>query len=188
MDCDGVKSGTVKRAKECMVKRAIEGATVIESPHEPTITETAYHEAGHAVVAVLLKLPFKRVTIVPCRDQELLGRLELDGRPEDGRKPSRELVERLVLDVSGPIAAIIWGEKRRGASLQNLSEILEVQGICEKLRHLMPEKVDADALVKVLDYSKKILDLHWTEVRLIANALLKERTLSKQRVLSLLEV
>lgn len=154
--------------------------------HEPTLREIAYHEAGHAVVALCLNIPFRQVTILPDKDKKRLGRLELGGRPRNGRKPSRELADRLVLEVSGPIAAAIWAEKRRGFALQNLNEFLKVQDICEELRRIMPEKVPEDVMVRVLDHSKSILDLHWTEVRLIADALLKERALSRQRVLNLL--
>ena len=179
---------TVKRANEGMAKKAVDDITVFEGIQRPTLGELAYHEAGHAVVALHLKIPFRFVTIVPSEVEKRLGQLRLEGKRRNGVKPSQEVEDRMVLLVSGPIAAGIWAEKRRGLSLLNLNELLEVLDICEELWPvLLPGKVPEDVMVRVLDRSKRILDLHWTEVRPIANALLKERTLSKRRVLGLLE-
>lgn len=61
---------------------------------------TAYHEAGHAVVALCLDRPVHRVSVLPNRDR--LGQCEF----AKGRfKPSEDALEREILIALGGMAA-----------------------------------------------------------------------------------
>src|SRR5271163_2105137 len=61
---------------------------------------TAYHEAGHAVVALILGRPVKRVSILP--KHERLGVCEFG---KGSVKPSEDRLEREILIALGGIAA-----------------------------------------------------------------------------------
>src|SRR5687768_16582917 len=71
---------------------------------EPTTTNskesTAYHEAGHAVVALALGRPVDQVSILP--DRERLGVCKFCKRVY---RPSEDWVEREILIALGGIAA-----------------------------------------------------------------------------------
>ena len=69
---------------------------------EPTsnLEATAYHEAGHAVLALILDRPVKRVTIVA--DREKLGSCEFG---KAVFRPSEDWLEREILIALGGIAA-----------------------------------------------------------------------------------
>src|SRR5882724_12821034 len=68
---------------------------------EPTADEaTAYHEAGHAVVALLLDRPVQCVSILPDRDH--LGVCEFG---KGVCRPSEDWLEREMLIALGGIAA-----------------------------------------------------------------------------------
>src|SRR5882762_5398168 len=68
---------------------------------EPPCNEgTAYHEAGHAVVALALGRTVHRVTILP--EREHLGQCEFR---KGGLRPSEDWLEREILIALGGIAA-----------------------------------------------------------------------------------
>ena len=178
----------MKGAKEKIANKVVDDIKAFDGIHPPSLEELAYHEAGHAVVALHLKIPIVEVTISPNMVEKRHGRLELEGGGRNGVKPAQELEERLVLEVSGPLAAGILAEERGGFSLLNINELNNALVICEELQRIQPELVAQDAMAWIMKRSKSILDQHWAEVRTIADALLKDKTLSKQRVLELLEV
>jgi ATP-dependent Zn protease len=80
---------------------------------------TAYHEAGHAVVALRLGLKFRHVTIKP--DSDSLGHLKCDRHPKwfnpniDKSDRTRMLTERhIIVDFVGQIAeAKLLGRRPR---------------------------------------------------------------------------
>src|SRR6516164_4512866 len=68
---------------------------------EPAFDEaTAYHEAGHAVVALALGRPVQRVSVLP--NHEHLGRCEFR---KSVFRPSEDWLEREILIMLGGIAA-----------------------------------------------------------------------------------
>jgi ATP-dependent Zn protease len=66
-------------------------------PHDEA---TAYHEAGHAVLALVLGQPVQRVSVQPNRDH--LGRCEF---AKGVFRPSEDWLEREILIALGGIAA-----------------------------------------------------------------------------------
>ena len=69
---------------------------------------TAYHEAGHAVAAVVLELPFEVVTIVPNDKTETLGHVSIVGSLSvinlDRREFRAENRDDLIMTMAGPVA------------------------------------------------------------------------------------
>src|SRR5438876_455834 len=74
----------------------------MDEPPPPFDEATAYHEAGHAVVALALDRPVHRVSVLANRDR--LGQCEF----AKGRfRPTEDWVEREVLiALAGPAAAL----------------------------------------------------------------------------------
>ena len=97
---------------------------------------TAYHEAGHAVVAVEMGRPIRRVTIVADRRRKMLGRCEQAHWPRwfppeswrDAR--TRNFIEgQVLIDFAGGIAeARFKGSKRRLGAHGDRSHALTLLG------------------------------------------------------------
>src|SRR5689334_22978050 len=66
----------------------------------PYDTATAYHEAGHAVVALALGRPVRRVSVLP--DRRFLGLCEFG---KGVFRPSEDWLEREILIALGGLAA-----------------------------------------------------------------------------------
>lgn len=82
---------------------------------------TAFHEAGHAAMAVVLKLPFHFVTIVPCDDawghlQHRPNRGAYGRRRKDGR-PYRNIEKRIMVRLAGPMAEAAYVNQQAGRGL-----------------------------------------------------------------------
>lgn len=50
--------------------------TITSTSIAPTLEEIAFHEAGHTVIEFLLKIPFKKVSIIPDEETDTLGYVE----------------------------------------------------------------------------------------------------------------
>lgn len=150
------------------------------------LKETAYHEAGHAVVSVLTRCPVKKATIVP--DGECLGEVFDYGSPPSIRDDiyggvhnaatRRWLFRELMIFHAGVIAAA------RGMGVKPKSVAPGGRGDFDGLAD--------DALKAFEDYqakvdqsyteAEKLLVAHWEAVEAVAAALLEHRTLSGKRV------
>ena len=163
--------------------------------HVPSLKERAYHEAGHVVAALALDIPFSSITVIPEKGGKVLGRLNHFDRRKTGRRLT-DLDERyLILDLSGPLSAR-KARMRTGPYIEH--EIVEALKICgggwtltgrtpsRGSFRVLPEELALGRMSKLFEFTKEVLDLHWDEVKLIANALLKEKTLTKHRVMKLL--
>ncbi len=135
---------------------------------EPTTYDpiTAYHEAGHAVVALALDLPVKRVSILP--DRVRLGVCEFGKAVPRG---SQDWLEREILVALGGIAAEarFTGDYDWDAASQDqryvrkLTEERAGEARAERLQRRMLSKAEA----MLAD------DGHWKSVELIAKELLR---------------
>lgn len=148
---------------------------------EPTRDEaTAYHEAGHAVVALALGWQVQRVSILP--KQESLGRCEF----QQGRhRPTEDWLERRILIALGGIAA---QARRTGdyawdaaAKDQQYVRRLAVQRAGE--RHA--ERLQRRLLAKAEHLLNQ--EGHWRAVELIAAELLRCGTISGRAARHLFE-
>ena len=141
---------------------------------------TAYHEAGHAVVALALGRPVEQVTIVP--DRTHLGLCEFG---KGTFRPSEDWLEREILIALGGIAAEAkhTGDYAWDAAHQD----------CQYVRRLAIERAGesrAERLERrLLSKAEHLLadEGHWRAVELIAAALLKSRVISGRTARHLFE-
>ena len=147
---------------------------------EPADQATAYHEAGHAVVALALGRPVHRVSILP--DREHLGVCEF-GKGDFRR--SEDWLEREILIALGGIAAearhtgnYAWdGAARDQQYVRKLSEQRAGERRAERLERRMLAKAEhllAD-------------EGHWRAVELIAAELLRCGSISGRTARHLFE-
>ena len=139
---------------------------------------TAYHEAGHAVAAVVEELQFPEVTINPNEVEGTLGHVLLDGfdkrfRPDVQITPRRgeQLMAYALVAYAGAAGAGLYagrdfdwtgaGEDRRKAL--NYLSYLESE----------PEALGAMAKMQMLR-ARNVIKLHWRAVELIAKRLLAQ--------------
>jgi len=142
----------------------------------PQLVATAYHEAGHAAVALALRHPVQRVSIKP--NQLRLGACELR---KSVHGPLKDAVETEILILLGGV----------GAEARYTGEY-EWDAACEDLRHvrtLMGVRPSSDRQIKrmerrLLDKAEHILDQPgvWPAIERIAQELLQHETVSGRGV------
>jgi ATP-dependent Zn protease len=133
---------------------------------------TAYHEAGHAVIAMVVGRAVHRVSIVPNATR--LGACELKkGR---SRASNDELEDEVLVLLAGVAAEgrltgqYNWsgGAKDLRLALQAIDSRASTEKQAERLRKRMLNKVEY-----LLDD-----DAHWAAIEVIANELVAHRTIS----------
>jgi ATP-dependent Zn protease len=139
---------------------------------EPPYDEaTAYHEAGHAVVALALGRPIHRVSVLPNRER--LGQCEFR---KGTFRPSEDWVEREILIALGGIAA---EARHTGAYAWD-----EAARDCRYVRDLAAQRAGARQAERLerrlLAKAEHLLaqEGHWRAVELIAAELLRNGTIS----------
>src|ERR1035438_1078951 len=148
---------------------------------EPTLEQaTAYHEAGHAVLALILDRPVECVSILP--DREHLGICEFG---KGVYRPSEDWLEREILIALGGIAAearltgiYAWDAAARD---QQYVQRLVVQRAGERRAARLQRRMLAKAEHLLADEG------HWHAVELIAAKLLQSREISGRTALHLFE-
>lgn len=133
---------------------------------------TAYHEAGHAVMALVLGRPIQKVTVAP--NQNYLGACQM----QKGRfKPTRDWLEDEILILFAGMVA----ESQVTGQYCHLSAAQDLRGI----RRYVLMRTGGDRQVerlerRLLDKAEHLLaDLAtWKAVESIAEELLKNETIS----------
>jgi Peptidase family M41 len=143
-----------------------------ESHHDET---TAYHEAGHAVIALALDRPVHRVSVLPNRER--LGQCEF----VKGRfKPSEDALEREILIALAGFAAEarhtgIYGREEANRDLLFVRRLV-LQRKSERAARRYEERMLAKVEALLGD------DATWKAVELIAAELLKLGVISGRAV------
>lgn len=131
----------------------------------------AYHEAGHAVVALILGRPVQLVTVLP--DKKRLGRVEFG---KGKTKPTDDWLEREILIALAGVAAearhtgrYCWeGAQQDLQGVQRLASLRAGDQKWERLTRRMLSKVE-----HMLEQEE-----HWQAVNAIAAELIKHGEIS----------
>jgi hypothetical protein len=149
------------------------------------LTATAFHEAGHAVMAYLQLIPFRSITIVPAPGSDTLGRVLLGAWPDWANPDSigyreeaaREYIQRRIrVDMAGLIAeAQHLGRRVRVGMYQDNCNAADLA------LHLCAGRNDtAQAMLDWLYLNTRdqlTAPAVWPAVQALAEALLDHRTL-----------
>jgi ATP-dependent Zn protease len=132
---------------------------------------TAYHEAGHAVVALALGRPVHRVSVLP--DRVRLGQCEFR---KGLVRPSEDWLEREILIALGGIAAEAChtGDYAWGGAAHDRQYVRDLAR--QRAGERQAERLERRLLAKAEHLLSK--EGHWRSVELIAAELLRCGTLS----------
>ena len=130
----------------------------------------AYHEAGHAVVALALSVTALHVSIKPSGDS--LGRVIHHGLPAPDDDSA------VFISLAGPFA------QKRFAPESNwlTSDIAIVEQIVAKRGGTAAET--KKHLMALCDHALRIVDYFWNDIQVTAQALLKHRTMTGNEITS----
>ena len=146
-------------------------------PHDPA---TAYHEAGHAVVALTLDRPVHRVSVLPNRER--LGQCEFR---KGVVRPSDDWLEREILIALAGLAAEArhtgtYGYEEAERDLRYVRRL-----VLQRTSERQAERLERRLLAKV-EYLLAD-DGHWRAVELIAAELLEHGVISGRAARHLFE-
>ena len=148
----------------------------------------AYHEAGHAVMAVLTRTPLRDTTIVASRLGASSGATRLERSHVSERIAAkaklaaaghRHILRRACFDIAGEIAQrrfapSSWRTLHSHSDLTNVSRLLDTLGLSE---------TRLNALVKaIVIWADSVIQANWSRVEAVASELLKRGTLTGAQV------
>lgn len=147
---------------------------------------TAYHEAGHAVMAWLLRLPFKEVSIVPDASQEFRGRILHEPypkwfNPEVSSTP--QVSQRTEAYIKTYFAGQIAERKLRGRAPAKSSHAGDDSGAIDFALSVAGSSEAASYFLRYLFCcARDSVFAYWPMVNAVAAALLKRKRLSEREV------
>jgi hypothetical protein len=153
----------------------------MSSTGEPEII--SYHEAGHAVVALLLGLRAIRIEWKPAEVTMATGESEIKATPHGETEPVPEqILNRLITCVAGMVA-----ERRcQGGTDQLYNLVMDYEAAQDLIRTMYPD-VDPNPLFNAaLITAEPLLGqaTAWAAVKVLADALLARRQLLEAEILA----
>lgn len=140
----------------------------MEPAHDPA---TAYHEAGHAVIALALDRPVHRVSVLPNRER--LGQCEFG---KGVSRPSEDWIEREILISLAGMAAEAKHTGKYGFAEADRDLRYVRRLVLKRTSERAAERYERRLLAKV-EYLLAD-DAHWNAVERIAAELLKHGAIS----------
>src|SRR5262245_21324830 len=149
----------------------------MEQPHDEA---TAYHEAGHAVIALTLGRTIHKVSVLPNRER--LGECRFG---KGSAKPTDDWIEREILIALGGLAA----EARQTGTYATDEATQDLRFVRRLALERKSERAVERYEQRMLDKVEYMLsdDGNWNAVQLIAAELLKHGTISGRTARHLFE-
>jgi hypothetical protein len=149
----------------------------------------AYHEAGHAVMAVLTRTPLRDTTIVSSRlgassgATRLVGngrgRVKVATKMKSGTRGRQQVMHRACFDVAGEIAQRrfapgSWRTMHSRSDLANISRLLDTLGLSEERLKMLAKAI--------VSRTYQLIQANWSSVEAVASELLERKTLTGAQV------
>lgn len=151
----------------------------------------AHHEAGHALAACLVHMPISSVTIVP--DGDSLGRVHCslygyrDFHPDAhvSHRTTAQAKKVILVALAGAVAEARAVGRKRMPSNRDDYHVDQAVTITSQLCGSF------DEVVAYVDFmwvqTTNIVNLYWKQIRILASALVEEKTIGQRRVRELLK-
>ena len=136
---------------------------------EDSLFRTAYHEAGHAVAAIVEKRYLRLVTIVPTKDSVGLC-------STSGLQSQRRFESEIIVSLAGPIAEKHFCGNNLANSEHDHKMTLELAS------HLVDSEEELNAYLNLLKIRiEGLVHRHYRQIAALASALITERTIQGKR-------
>jgi hypothetical protein len=133
----------------------------------PAKSHAAYHEAGHAILALAFGATVRRATIKP--HGKYRGRVFVDGHPD----PKSELM--MIIALAGPFAQRRFAPKSHWLAASDFNRVTKMV-FNKKSKASAEEK--QKFLRYIVDVTEKAVTYFWNDIKVAAAALLKSETLT----------
>ncbi len=144
-------------------------------------TLTAYHEAGHAVVAVVLRIPIDQATIVPDHDESSAGQVILAARWTESLSYSsgnRKHAAYATQSMAGVMALALWRHDRAAMFDELRQERHDWGNVVDAAIAIVGPGGDATTFYRRARLrAERLLRAHWPAVERVAAALRDCQTL-----------
>ena len=142
---------------------------------------TAYHEAGHAVAAFVLRLKIGRrgVSIVPDREKDLVGLAHVPVQVQE--QPDRAVSGRTRLHLEKQAIMCFAGDaaERKFDGRRRFGGHRDYQHAAELLAPLATSWEQHDARIEVARLgARDIVEATWSSIQAVAEELLRKKTLN----------
>ena len=163
----------------------------INNKYPTLLKKIAYHEAGHAVIALHLDLGIKRVSIKP--EGMFMGTVS-HKRPfklEEERikvgivKTRLKMEDNALCSLAGPHA-----QKRFNSTGCGRRQLINTDhiNVYKNIEFLFPDEHIMDTYFKFLNaWSKFLVDRYWDQIEAVAQHLLEKETISGVELINFLE-
>jgi hypothetical protein len=136
---------------------------------------TAYHEAGHAVAALVLFSDNVRASLE--EDDESLGRV-------DYSRPKVAPVSKALIVCAGPCAE--WRVMDDGDDAKDCMDGYDAERFLAAIDEIEPDPAERkQTVIPLIRMAEELLDEHWPSVVRVAEALLKSTSLNAAEILEL---
>ena len=169
-----------------IIFQKITETTLTEEEIEKGLTATAYHEAGHAVMAVSLGRPIEKVTISPSKSPigAMNSGLRLGVRKiQKGRsKPTKDWLEDEVMILYAGMVAES-GFTKQYCEIGAAQDLRQARRLLERSRTKTQRQLEK-LEQRLLDKTEHALNdkVHLAAIELVAKELLEKKTISGRAV------